>query len=254
MTSGDSKQSPTLHSTAAVTLAWAQARGIDTWFSRETTSTNTIAKARVSGAGPSRSGGVATLFLTERQTAGRGRGDHTWTTPPDALLSTWSFPLDFAPQPILSPLVGLALFNAAHSVFGEIAFNLKAPNDLYVGSQKIAGLLIETVMMGEAVTCAVGLGFNAGDAPDALASQATGLARHLSADAIRAHWPRFLDAWFDGLAQTFEAARLSELETETRARLAQALNLHPLLKEKVLNVGPLGQIQTSSRLIDWSEL
>ncbi len=253
MTLGDSEQSPSSPgSIADLTLNWAKANHFRTWFSRQTTSTNTVAKSRVSSA--IEKSMVPTLFLTERQTAGRGRGEHTWSTPEGALLSTWSYPLAFAPQPILSPLVGLALFEACARAFPGVAFNLKAPNDLFVSDKKIAGLLIETVMMGDAVTCAVGLGFNAGETPASLATQAVGLAQCLPAEMIAAQWPVFLSSWYEGLGEALSQARVSELAFGVRERLREALNLHPLLKESVLNVGPLGQIQTASRLIHWHEL
>ena len=252
MTSDESAaQSATPGSTAERTLAWAHARHFTTWFSRETTSTNTIAKSRVTTSGAAT---PPTLYLTERQTAGRGRGDHTWSTPEGALLSTWSYRLPFAPQPILSPLVGLALFDAASAAFEDVPFNLKAPNDLFVGRQKIAGLLIETVMMGPVVTCAVGLGFNAGAAPESLGESAIGLAQLLPADLISRQWPLFLSAWVDGITAAFESARASELNENARLRLLETLNLHPLLPEKILDVGALGQLRTPSRLINWHEL
>jgi BirA family biotin operon repressor/biotin-[acetyl-CoA-carboxylase] ligase len=244
-------QSPTPDSTADHTLRWAQERGFISWFSRETTSTNSIAKLRVFSAS---SESKPMLFLAERQTAGRGRGEHVWSTPPGALLSTWSYPLKFAPQPILSPLVGLALFNAARNAFPNVPFNLKAPNDLYVDHKKIAGLLIETVMMGNQVTCAVGLGFNAGGSPSGLADSAVGLDSLLPANMIAFGWTPFLTAWIEGLEVAFAQSQTPELSAEARQRLRDALNLHPLLTEKVLNVGTLGQIQTTSRLINWHDL
>ena len=240
-----------MNSTAERTLVWARDRGLATWFAKETTSTNSIAKSHVAISGVE---AKPTLFLTEQQTAGRGRGDHSWITPHGALLSTWSYPLNFAPQPILSPLVGLALFTAARSAFPGLPFNLKAPNDLYIGHQKIAGLLIETVMMGPSVTCAVGLGFNAGDPPEALAASAAGLAKFLPKEIIEQRWSIFLSAWIDGLEGAFASAKVSKLSEKAREHLLLALNLNPLLTEPALAVGELGQIQTSSRLINWHEL
>jgi BirA family biotin operon repressor/biotin-[acetyl-CoA-carboxylase] ligase len=225
--------------TSGHVLEWARTKGLDAWFTPETTSTNAIAK--------SESLHAPKLFICDEQTAGRGRGDHTWTTPSNSLLSTWAFPLSYAPQPILSPLAGLALFSAARLAHPALTFNLKAPNDLFLGDKKIAGLLIETVMVGSSVTCAVGLGFNAGDAPEGI-STATGLA------PTPANWPVFLDAWYTGLGRALDLARRSELLADERVHLRDALNLHPHLKEKVLNVGPLGQIETPTKQIDWHQL
>ncbi len=252
MTTNESApQGATPGSTAESTLNWAHAHAFATWFSRETTSTNTIAKSCLTS---TKEFAQPKLFLTERQTAGRGRGENTWATPEGALLSTWLYPLSYAPQPILSPLVGLALFEAARGAFIDVPFNLKAPNDLYVGRQKIAGLLIESVIMGPKVTCAVGLGFNAGAPPVSLGDSASGLAQFLPSDIISKGWSTFLSAWVEGLAHALERARSSELNEGARARLLSALNLHPLLPEKILAVGVLGQLQTRTRLINWHEL
>ena len=226
---------------AEAARSWAAERHFQVWFEPETTSTNAIAKES-NLTSPK-------LFLTESQTAGRGRGTHTWTTPRGALLSTWAFPLSYAPQPILSPLIGLVLFDACNRAFPDVAFNLKAPNDLFVGDKKIAGLLIENVMMGSTVTCLIGLGFNAVEAPAGV-DTSTGLVSHAST----ANWPAFFDAWYDGLLDALTSARHPELSETARERLCAALNLHPLLKENILNVGPAGQIQTPTQTLDWLSL
>lgn len=225
-------------STAQQVLAWARSRNLATWFEAETSSTNTIAKSQAIT--------EPKLFLTEKQTSGRGRGGHTWTTPANALLSTWSFPLKHAPQPILSPLIGLALFTAAKRAHEDRPFNLKAPNDLFLADKKIAGLLIENVMIGNEVTTNIGLGFNAGAAPVEVPT-ATGFENEMN-------WPVFLDAWISGVRSALEASRNTTLTSDQREQLKDALNLHPLLKERVLNVGELGQIQTPTQLIHWHML
>ena len=242
-----SGQRPSENSPAAHVLTWARTRKLKTWFERETTSTNAVAKATDVSA--------PTVFLTESQTAGRGRGSHTWSTPHGALLSTWAFVLSYPPQPILSPLVGLALFEASLRAFPDLSFSLKAPNDLYIGDKKVAGLLIENVFVNGFVQCMIGLGFNAGEAP-ADVDSATGLALHAETTkpGETYNWPAFLDAWYDGVLFALESARHPELPPEVRVRLRDALNSHPLQKEKILRVGALGQIQTPSQTIDWQAL
>lgn len=240
------------------TKAWALKEGLKVQFDSETASTNSLAK---DDANPLTkpivdSGSISepTLYLTEVQTAGRGRGKNSWTGVSGSLLSTWSYALKFPPQPILSPLVGLALYNAASTAFPGVLFNLKAPNDLYIGEKKLAGLLIETVMTGEEVTCAIGLGFNAGQAPKDLETQATGLSDHFKGELNETAWIRFLTLLKENFAHAVKDARSDMMRMDVRTRLVNALNLHPLLKEPVLVIDELGQIHTPSRTIFWHEL
>ena len=238
---------PTPDSIADLTLAWARGRNLPAWFAKETTSTNTVSKTELGQLSPA-------LFLCERQTTGRGRGPNSWSSAPDALLCTWRYRLSFSPQPILSPLIGLALFEACRDSFENVPFNLKAPNDLYVADKKLAGLLIELSSVGSEVTCAIGLGLNADQAPADLSNQAVGLGDLVDRGDVRLAWPRFMTALERGFAAALNAAANPAMNQDVRERLREAMNLHPRLKEPILNVGPFGQIESASRTIDWHEL
>jgi BirA family biotin operon repressor/biotin-[acetyl-CoA-carboxylase] ligase len=130
-----------------------------------TTSTNALVAARA------RAGEAAGLcIVAEEQTAGRGRLDRTWVSPPRAGL-TFSVLL----QPVtdqlgwLPLLGGLAVARAVREQTGVDAV-LKWPNDVLVGEKKTAGLLAEAV--GAAVVLGVGLNVTnqAGELPHALAT------------------------------------------------------------------------------------
>jgi len=56
----------------------------------------------------------------------------------------------FAPsvQHLTGPLFGLALYRATQTIWPHLPLSLKAPNDLWLGSGKVAGLLIETIASG----------------------------------------------------------------------------------------------------------
>lgn len=252
-----------LNSIAQWTKAWALSEGLKLQFDREVTSTNTLAK---NDSNPitkpllERAGDFVsdpTLYLAESQSAGRGRGSNTWISASDALFSTWSFALAFPPQPILSPLIGLALFESASTAFPGLDFSLKAPNDLFLGENKIAGLLIETVMIGSEVTCVVGLGFNAVSAPQDLKAQAIGLGDRLNSSLTESDWVRFLNLWKTNLSLAMKDGRSDLLRMDVRLRLVAALNLHPRhqsAEDRVLEIDEFGQIQTASRKILWHEL
>src|ERR1700722_6791330 len=82
-------------SVGEATKQWAEQREIQPVFTNETASTNDDAKKNAMSEGTD-----IVLYLANPQTAGRGRGSNTWldTGNGEALLSTWSFAVDSAPQ------------------------------------------------------------------------------------------------------------------------------------------------------------
>lgn len=103
------------------------------------------------------------VYLCERQTAGRGRRGRAWTSPLAAhlyLTVSRRFDGGIAALQGLSLAVGVAVAEALHDL-GYSTVGLKWPNDLYAGSRKLGGILIE--IGGEAsgpVRAAIGLGLN----------------------------------------------------------------------------------------------
>ena len=112
--------------------------------------------------------GRVRICLTESQTSGRGRRGNEWLSAPyrNVMLSmSWSF-VDWP-----KTLTGLGLA-AALSVAEELnreyatAVTIKWPNDLLVGDDKLAGILIDVSgEPGGACTVVMGLGLNV-DQPD----------------------------------------------------------------------------------------
>jgi BirA family transcriptional regulator, biotin operon repressor / biotin---[acetyl-CoA-carboxylase] ligase len=104
------------------------------------TSTNQLAvEAAQSGA---RTG----VWIADEQTAGRGRGDHTWhSTAGDGLyvsiLVTPQIPLERARNIPLA--AGLAVQAAVVNCTG-LVLDLKWPNDLMIGNKKCGGILVES--------------------------------------------------------------------------------------------------------------
>lgn len=111
----------------------------------ETASTNLDARAGVPG----------DVFTADYQTAGRGRLDHKWLSPPKTNLMM-SAVLDVAgldPEHVatLPLVVGLAVVNALsnlivrHSslITQHSSLSLKWPNDVLIGGRKVAGILCE---------------------------------------------------------------------------------------------------------------
>lgn len=103
------------------------------------------------------------IIVADEQTAGRGRLDRPWFTPPAAALA---FSLVLQPRademPHLSRIVGLAAL-ALTDAFGKLGLapQIKWPNDILLNGRKVAGILIELTWAGEEVDCiVVGLGIN----------------------------------------------------------------------------------------------
>lgn len=237
----------------AWTRDWALAAGLKTWAEDETSSTNSVAKNDEPPLA-----GRPTLYLARRQTLGRGRGDHSWTTPHgSSLLSSWSFAVPVVPQPIFSAIVGLALFESCVASWPEVDFNMKAPNDLFIGQKKTAGILIETVDQGLSKRTVIGVGFNISSAPPEL-DTATCLCSHLREGLKKGlthhQWLRFLTEWRNRLDHAVRLASQPRLDSDTAERLKNALNRHPLLREPILRVDELGQLHSASRIIHWHEL
>jgi BirA family biotin operon repressor/biotin-[acetyl-CoA-carboxylase] ligase len=104
------------------------------------------------------------VFLAEEQTAGRGRGAHSWLSARSAGIycSTVLRPsLPPSDVLVLSLAVGLAVHAAIQQVDSRVNADLKWPNDVLVDAKKVCGILTE--MNAEATRVryiVVGVGIN----------------------------------------------------------------------------------------------
>ena len=121
-----------------------------------------------------------TAVVAEHQTAGRGRRGARWEDEPGSslLLSIVLRPaLEPARLPMLSYAAAVAVAEALASV-APVSPRLKWPNDVLVGSRKIAGILLETRLGRGPVITILGIGVNLGQRRfvGALADRATSVA------------------------------------------------------------------------------
>jgi BirA family biotin operon repressor/biotin-[acetyl-CoA-carboxylase] ligase len=103
-------------------------------------STNTHAMEQADSGAPDGS-----VYLADEQTAGRGRGAHSWTSPPGSgLYVSILLRPRIAPADILwlSLAAGLAVHDAIQSVT-SLQVDLRWPNDLLFGARKFCGILTE---------------------------------------------------------------------------------------------------------------
>ena len=143
-------------------------------------STNDVASAlAVAG------NGQGSVVVADAQTAGRGRRGRTWFSPP---LSGLYVSVVLEPPPAARTLVslaaGVALSEGVQAATG-LSTDIKWPNDLLVGSRKLAGILAEAVPPDAVV---LGYGINAGveSYPPELKPRATSLERELGRPVDRA--------------------------------------------------------------------
>lgn len=176
----------------------------------ETGSTNADLMALAAAGAPE---GV--VLVADHQTVGRGRRGRSWEAPPrSSLLASVLFrpPLPIGRLHLVSAAVGLAALDAVADVTG-VRPSLKWPNDVVIaeqvvgepavgsGTRKLAGLLAEAVLTGDAQALdprpavVVGMGMNVrwpGPLPAELAATATTVAelggRDVTVDEVLGAW------------------------------------------------------------------
>ncbi|HTS36930.1 MAG TPA: biotin--[acetyl-CoA-carboxylase] ligase [Candidatus Solibacter sp.] len=122
-------------------------------------STNTAAMAAAADDAPEGS-----VFLAEEQTAGRGRGSHSWESPRSTgIYCSVVLRPQLPPSEVLvlSLAAGLAVHSAIQQVDSRVSADLKWPNDVLIGGEKVCGILTE--MNAEATRVCyivVGMGIN----------------------------------------------------------------------------------------------
>jgi BirA family transcriptional regulator, biotin operon repressor / biotin---[acetyl-CoA-carboxylase] ligase len=120
------------------------------------------------------------VFLTEAQSAGRGRGEHGWQSATgEGLYVSVLLRLPIPTQRLhLAPMAaGLATIRAIRSVTGLEA-DLRWPNDLLIGARKLVGILVESKIDSQSTVYTVtGIGINVHQLsfPSEIASLATSL-------------------------------------------------------------------------------
>jgi BirA family transcriptional regulator, biotin operon repressor / biotin---[acetyl-CoA-carboxylase] ligase len=186
-------------------------------------STNTHAMAEAEAGAPDGS-----VYFADEQTAGRGRGAHSWASPPGSgLYVSILLRPAIAPADVLwlSLAAGLAVRHAVQQVT-SLECDLRWPNDLLFGSRKFAGILTELNAEVTRVRHAViGIGINVHQPqfPDDLRDSATSLYIETGRD-----WPRqeLLIALLQSLHREVSAlttsGKLSEATSSILIRIERA--------------------------------
>ena len=194
-------------------------------------STNNIALEAAAAGAPEGS-----VFLTEQQTAGRGRGDHTWHSAESTgiycsvILRPNLPPADVL---ILSLATGLAVQEAVKQTDPKANPELKWPNDVLIGGKKFCGILTE--MSAEATRVrhiVVGIGINVNHAqfPRDLQEMATSLrlatAKVWSRLELCAALLKSLDREYAALVEEPDAENRILRRFEQHAPMAKGAHIH----------------------------
>ena len=179
----------------------------------------------------------ATCVVANLQTKGRGRRGRSWQAGLGASLTfslLWRFQCGASALSGLSLAVGVALIRALHNV-GISQAQLKWPNDVLIGSEKLAGILIELQCDMEGPSAAViGMGINL-NLPDSLKKNIDQPATDLASAATQTINPNeLLGLLLKNLAEVLSGfeqhgfATLREEWTKHHAYHQQAVRmLHP---------------------------
>lgn len=238
-----------------ITRKWAENNHLYVHYEAAMASTSDLAKAKAFE--ESLLAEALCIFLTDHQTAGRGRGKNTWidNKPGSKLLSSWSYLLHAKPQPTTSCLVGLAVYRALSTTWPFLAWNIKAPNDIYIGDKKVAGILLENVIQGDEVRVIVGLGINVLSAPSEVPTAGAILpCLPPGVPLLGQDWTAFLDRLMFEVTDAISHCE-DQLSPSDQYSLLMALNEHPLLEENYIGLEPNGTLRTASgKKINWWEL
>ncbi|HXN32477.1 MAG TPA: biotin--[acetyl-CoA-carboxylase] ligase [Polyangiaceae bacterium] len=166
-----------LASAPEVVLARGGLLGQPMWLLASTTSTNDEAKRGARQGAPH-----GATWVTEQQTAGRGRQGRAWLSPrAESLL--FSVLVREAPLPARLPQIALVAGLAVRDAVGRSLpggeVKIKWPNDVTVHGKKIAGVLVEAITSGqrvEAVVVGVGINVHTRAFSEEIAERATSIA------------------------------------------------------------------------------
>lgn len=180
-----------------------------------TASTNDDARAAASKGAPH-----GAMFLADAQTRGRGRSGHSWHSPAgENIYLSFVFRPRVEPRalPPLTLVLGISVARVVDEAIEKPSAAIKWPNDVFVGDQKIAGILVESSMRGgsiDAVIAGIGINVGASSFPEDLGGRATSL--RLSGASL--------------LDRSLLAARLAH-EIEAALATFESAGVNPFLRE-----------------------
>lgn len=105
------------------------------------------------------------LLTTDFQTRGKGLDSNTWQSKPgeNLLFSLVVKPVNCEPsgQFVITQAVSLGILHAIAAFLPGADLKIKWPNDIYIGNQKLCGMLIANAIVGQTMAwTTIGIGLN----------------------------------------------------------------------------------------------
>lgn len=219
---------------------------------QSTTSTNSYASNLIAKGDPKH----GTVISTDYQTQGKGQIGRFWFSSPqkNILTSFIGRPENFNAndQFYINIVASLAIRDTIHQIIPDQNVFLKWPNDIYVKSRKIAGILIETQLTGKLVTnLIVGIGINVNENafPEELI-QATSLLKILGYEIpMETVWEKLIDNFnkYYSLLEAKEGTKLRNLYHQFLYKIDETITLKDnqgfRFVGKILGVDLLGKLK-----------
>ncbi len=174
-----------------------------------------------------------TVYLADRQTAGKGRRGRSWLSDsPENLYFTLLLRPTLAPEKVtmLTLVMAYAVSKAMEKVT-KLQTGIKWPNDIVINNKKVCGILSEMKLEKQnCAYCVIGVGINIGQTSftEELQDKATSLVEE--GVAIR---KEFL---LKEILNAFEEAYEAFLEAQTLSPILEAYNAHLVNKNRNVKV------------------
>jgi BirA family biotin operon repressor/biotin-[acetyl-CoA-carboxylase] ligase len=195
------------------------------------------------------------VYVTEFQSAGRGRLDRTFEAAKSSalLFSLYLEPkrnkLEWSAIPLLT---GVSLLTALSSLDQDLKFNLKWPNDLLIEQKKVAGILVEARDSGVIIGVGINVEMENSELPVANAtSLAIAKFGKLDRNIILPELLRTLQTTFD----LWESGSVTPLEQYRQASstIGQEVEVHlpsgEILKSQAVDIKETGELQLASGVL-----
>lgn len=192
------------------------------------------------------------VFVTEFQSAGRGRLDRTFEADKSTalLFSLYLEPkrskIEWSAIPLLA---GVSLFNSLKKIDENISTTLKWPNDLLIGNHKVAGVLVEAREKGVIIGIGLNVEMNKEQLP---VTTATSLAlagfsqldRNQILPIILKNIAITIGLWESGSNLPFEQYR------QASSTIGKEVEVHlpngEIIKSRAMGINEMGELQLAS--------
>ena len=199
------------------------------------------------------------LFVADRQTAGKGRRGRSWVSPggEDLFFSIILRPaIPPASASMLTILAALA-GTAAANIHSKEVCQIKWPNDILLHDRKICGILTEMAMDGDAIDyVVVGVGFNLNRMTfdDEIADIAGSIRRETGREVVRAaFFADYMEEFFHRYRIFLKAQSLSPFLSEYNRQLINKGRRVMLVRKDQELIRTAGGINEKGELIVYDD-